>query len=272
MSVAAAAAVLMAAGGASAEEIKQEPSVPRVIEWLTVEAGGAPLTMSLWVGGHTWLAQKYLVGFRFGTRQTILERDLNGDGTIDFAKSIGNNPLQFEVDADFAIPIKRRFGHEIYGSGARQITRDARGRTVQRWTERVLVPNVRETSIATGVRMAILGDETQVALPIGLRLSKRALTRGKRFKEWWAQARVLIIPQRIEKVGVDLEATWMLRPFGVSLFLEYFPRIGTPDPNGPSCKFGPQRCDPATPLTAFNRIPDENQLMIGMRVRMTLPR
>lgn len=240
---------------------------PRVLEWLNLELGMAPASISMWFGAHTWLGNKYLVGLRAGGRQTIIERDLDGDGTIDFAKGKNNNPLQFEVQADLAVPLWSWHGQRLYPGGLRKIVTTPSGtRTI--WTGGTLVPDVTELSFATGARLAVGGDELQLGLPLGVRYSYRTLDRGDRFREWWASARALVFVPSF-KPGLDLELAYMLGRFGISAWFEYFPRIHAPDPAGPTCQPFPQRCTPATPLTAFNRIPNEGMLVGGLRLRLT---
>lgn len=248
-------------------EHTQEPEQPRVLEWFNLEFGMAPASVSVWVGAHTWWKNKYLVGLRGGARQSIFERDLDGDGTIDYAKSLGTNPLQFELQADFAAPLHSRHSWRIYGTGLRKIVKTPTGtRTVFEGGKRV--PAVHELSIATGARVAIGGDEFQVALPVGLRYSYRVLTRGNQFREWWASLRALAFAPAFG-VGMDAEFAYMLGPFGFSVFFEYFPQLHEEDPAGVTCQLGPQVCKPSVPVTVFNRIPNEGMILGGLRLRMT---
>jgi len=253
---------------ARAEVVEQKPVSPRVLEWLAVEVSAAPISFSFWLGGHTWIADRYLVGLRAAGKRSSLERDLNGDGQVDFSATLGNNPIHFEVQADFGYPLISRDGFTDFGSGARVTRRDASGRETTTWTELRRVPHTCELSLVSGARAAVASDEFQVGVPLGLRYSYRLKARGKQFKEWWYQARAIMFLPAL-KPGVDAELTWMPRNFGVAIFAEYIPKLGDTDPDGEQCSFAPQTCSPATPITVFNRVPDKGMLQIGVRLRLT---
>lgn len=256
------------AGSSRADTITEQAQTPIVAEWLAVEASGAPLSYSFWLGAHTWIADHWLVGLRAAGKRSSLERDLNGDGQVDFSATLDNNPMQFEIQADLAYPILSTSGFTEFGTGARVIRRNAAGKQIQTWTEVHRVPHACELSLMSGARVAVGGDELQVGIPLGLRRSYRLKARGSRFREWWYQARALLFLPAL-KPGVDAEITWMPGTFGVAVFAEYIPKLGDTDPNGPDCSLAPQKCSPATPLTVFNRVPDEDMLQIGIRVRLT---
>lgn|GEM_PF-4574527 len=263
-------AVSLAAGStarAQQAETTEAAEQPRVLEWLNLEFGMAPASLSLWFGAHTWWQNKYLVGVRAGARQSVFERDLNGDGTIDYAKSLGTNPLQFELQGDFAIPIRRSFGWRVYGTGLRKLIKTPTGTKVV-FEGGKRVPTVHALSVATGARVAVGGDELQVGLPLGLRYSYRVLTRGVQFREWWASLRALMFVPSF-RVGMDAEFAYMLGPFGFSVFFEYFPQLHDEDPAKVTCQLGPQVCRPSVPVTVFNRIPNEGMILGGLRIRLT---
>jgi len=258
---------LASATSARADVTEMEAEQPRILEWLNLEFGMAPASLSLWFGGHTWLNNKYLVGIRGGARQSVFERDLNGDGTIDFAKSIGNNSLQFELQGDFAIPIHSKRGWRIYGTGLRKLIKTPTG-TRTEFEGGSKVPDITELSIATGARIAVGGDELQVGLPLGLRYSYRVMTRGVKFREWWVSVRALMFVPSF-RPGFDVEVAYMLGPFGLSVFFEYFPQIHDDDASRVTCQLSPQKCTPSVPHTVFNRIPNEGMMLGGLRFRMT---
>ena len=151
-------ALVVGTGGARADEIVP-PQSPRVIEWLAVDISGYPLSFSYWFGGHTWLRNRYLVGLRAAGKVSSLERDLNGDGTIDFSRTLDNNPMHIEVQADLGIPIRSTRGVAEFGSGMRIVERDAAGAETVRWTHVTRVQTERELSIMTGTRVALGGDD-----------------------------------------------------------------------------------------------------------------
>ncbi len=262
---------LVWSGRASAQEAetKKPAETPRILEWLNLEFGMAPASVSLWFGMHTWLKNKYLVGVRGGARQSITLRDLDGDGTDDWGKSIGNNPLHFELQADFGVPIMAERGWRTYGTGLRKLVKQPDGSSRIIYEGGFSVPDVTELSIATGARVGIGGDEFQVALPLGLRYSYRVLTRGVQFREWWISLRALMFVPSF-RPGLDAEFAYMLGPFGFSVFFEWFPQIRDDDASKVVCRLSPmQQCTPSVPLTVFNRVPNEGMILGGLRLRMT---
>jgi len=261
--------VLVALAATARADVHQEPAeTPRVVEILAIDVSAAPLSFSFWLGGHTWVADRLLVGLRAAGKRSSIERDLNGDGQVDFSSTLDNNPMQFEVQADLGYPLRTRRGFTQLAGGIRVLRRDADGKQVLTWSDPHHVPHLCELSLVSGARVAVGGDELQVGIPLGVRQSYRTLARGSRFREWWYQARaILFLPAW--KPGVDAELTWMPRRFGVAAFAEYIPKLGETDDAGPECTYAPQKCSPATPLTVFNRVPDEGMLQIGVRVRLT---
>ncbi len=265
------AVIVALAPSAAADELQTTNVAPRdplVVEWLTVELSAPPLGIGLLSGAHTWLTERWLLGARGAVRQMAITRDLNGDGTSDFARTLGNNPLHVELQADAAYALRLARDRVSFGSGVRRVTRDETGRNHIRWTETTTIERVRDLSLALGVRAAVGGDEFQLGIPVGLRLGSRLRTKGPRFRERWVQARVILIPQR-PTAGVDAEVVYMPAIYGLSAQFEYFPKIGNTDPAGPQCELAPQRCTPATPVTSFNRIPDQSMWQISVRIRVT---
>ena len=260
-------AALLVAGPAVAEP-PVEDTPPRVIELAHIDVAGGPFGISYWIGGRTWLGGRHYVAARVGAHRLLLHRDLDGDGTDDFAGKDQGTLFEAQLEAGWPLRVRRDVvGHDLQST----VKRIVDGTPIEQRTYAARVARVTTLSVVAGARVAVDPDAVQVGIPIGLRWDRHRRTRDvARYAERWAQIRAVAFPQA-PGVGFDAEVGWLPLAFGVAGFIEYVPRHGDSDEF--SCRpTSPRRCTPDDPITAFDRIPFESRLTFGVRLVIHLPR
>ena len=213
------------------------------------------LAFGLGPGARVWVAHTWLMQLR--SLIFAPQGPLDDVEKVDFRTRYGEAPdvikqVYAEIDAEVGIPI---LADEVVV--AEDTTQGGLA-----WSAEV--PARRILSLVAGLHLAVGGERSELAIPAGLRVGRKASAvinqRLFFFAEWWTQARVLVFTSG--KVGFDGEVG-IGNNIGVCLFLSYYPELHPSEPvvgRGFSVRPG---------VSAFNPVPGEAPWFIGLRARVS---
>lgn len=216
----------------------QEPIGADPLQTTFTAAASSPgLTLSVAAGLRGQLAGWLAWSAELGAQQTVTRFDVSGDGVDDYTPGKTSTPVW--AGLGFGVPMIRRAGADA---------------------------STTEVALVTGARVGF-GSEDVVGVPLGVRLTRRALG-AFHVDDRWVELRGLVFAPG-GQLGLDAEVGWMPGPFGGSVFLLVVPRLF--DGERPTCTpigASNPRCEITYPTSVFNPEPYASSIQLGLRLRL----